>query len=195
MPRNISIYVPDALLQKMGRYDEVNWSEIARTAIEDYVADRERAYLQHYIPFAMGDAGNVPYRLRAVIRKHPNDVLFTLNINNQSENDLIIDRISYNIELMNEEKDNLYLRKGHILERRYFEKGSKDSFHVILKFDEELWSVLDETVHWDFSGTIHYFSKKGFLTSRFWAEQDSDGTFPVLEVSDLDDASAEETVG
>ena len=195
MPRNISIYVPDALLLKMERYQEVNWSEIARTAIEDYVSDRERAYLHSYIPFEMGDAGNVSYRLRAVIQKHPDDILFTLNIHNQSENDLIIDRIRYNIDLMNEEKDNLYLKKGHILKRRYFKKGSKDRFHVILNIDEELESVLDETVHWDFSGTINYISKKGFLTSRFWAEQDSDETFPVLKVSDLDDASAEETVG
>jgi len=195
MPKNISIYVPDALLLKMERYQEVNWSEIARTAIEDYVSDRERAYLHNYIPFEMGDAGNVSYRLRAVIRKHPDDILFMLHIHNQSENDLIIDRITYDIILENEEKDSHYYTNGYILKRRGFSKGSEASFPVMLQIDEKLESLLDGITYWDFSGTIHYFSKKGFLNSRFWPRKGPEGKLPVLDVSEIDDASAEETVG
>lgn len=42
MPKSISIYIPDALTQKMDELSEVNWSEIGRVAIEDYIAGRRR---------------------------------------------------------------------------------------------------------------------------------------------------------
>jgi len=194
MPRNISIYVPDTLLKKMKQYQEVNWSEIARTAIEDYVSDRERAYLHNYIPFEMGDAGNIPYRLRAVLRKNSNDILFMLHIRNQSEDDLIIDRITYDIIVENEEKDIYYFTNGYILKRRGFAKGSEASFPVILQIDEKLETIINEKSFWDFSGTIYYFSKKGFLNSRFWPGQDPEGKLPELEIYRIDDVSAEETI-
>jgi len=193
MPRNISIYVPDALLKKMERYQEVNWSEIARTAIEDYVSDRERAYLHNYIPFEMGDVRDIQYRLRAVIRRHSYDILFMLHIKNQSENDLIIDRITYDIIVENEEKNNYYFMEGYILKRRGFAKGTEASFPVILKIDEKLETILLEKSYWDFSGTIHYISKKGFLNSRFWPEKGPEGELPELKTSEFDDSSAEAT--
>ena len=42
MPKSISIYIPDALAEKMDELSEVNWSEIGRVAIEDYINGRRR---------------------------------------------------------------------------------------------------------------------------------------------------------
>ena len=42
MPKSISIYIPDLLVEKMDTLPEVNWSEICRVAIEDYVTGRRR---------------------------------------------------------------------------------------------------------------------------------------------------------
>ena len=42
MPKSISIYIPDHLVQKMDELSEVNWSEIGRVAIEDYINGRRR---------------------------------------------------------------------------------------------------------------------------------------------------------
>ena len=41
MPRNISVYISDELDQKMKEFGEVNWSEIARQGIQDYIEGRE----------------------------------------------------------------------------------------------------------------------------------------------------------
>lgn len=42
MGKNITIYVTDELLEKMNRFEEVNWSEIARKGIENYVDGRKK---------------------------------------------------------------------------------------------------------------------------------------------------------
>jgi len=42
MPKSISIYIPDSLAELMNEYSEVNWSEIGRIAIEDYLNGRRR---------------------------------------------------------------------------------------------------------------------------------------------------------
>lgn len=42
MPKSISIYIPDELVRKMEQFSEVNWSEIGRHAIEDYILGRRR---------------------------------------------------------------------------------------------------------------------------------------------------------
>lgn len=40
MGKNISIYISDELAEKMENLSEVNWSEVARKGIEDYVETR-----------------------------------------------------------------------------------------------------------------------------------------------------------
>jgi len=42
MPKSISIYLPDQLVEKMDELREVNWSEIARQSIEEYITKRKR---------------------------------------------------------------------------------------------------------------------------------------------------------
>jgi hypothetical protein len=41
MPKNITIYLPDKTAKEMKKYHEVNWSEICRNAILDYLKTRE----------------------------------------------------------------------------------------------------------------------------------------------------------
>jgi len=41
MPKNITIYLPDKTAKEMKKYQEVNWSEICRSAILDYLKTRE----------------------------------------------------------------------------------------------------------------------------------------------------------
>ena len=42
MPKSISIYIPDHLAEQMETFSEVNWSEISRISIEDYINGRRR---------------------------------------------------------------------------------------------------------------------------------------------------------
>jgi len=37
MPKNVTIYIPDEIAEKMAQYPEVNWSEVCRRAITEYV--------------------------------------------------------------------------------------------------------------------------------------------------------------
>ena len=41
MPRNITVYISDELTDRMKKRTEVNWSEIARQGIENYLTGRE----------------------------------------------------------------------------------------------------------------------------------------------------------
>ncbi len=40
MGRNITIYLPDDVVQLMEKFKEVNWSEVSRKAIMDYISTR-----------------------------------------------------------------------------------------------------------------------------------------------------------
>jgi len=40
MPKNVTIYLSDEIAGKMEKYQEVNWSEICRTAVTDYIDTR-----------------------------------------------------------------------------------------------------------------------------------------------------------
>ena len=42
MGKNVTIYLPDEVAEKMEKFPEVNWSEICRQAILDYVETRSR---------------------------------------------------------------------------------------------------------------------------------------------------------
>jgi len=43
MSKNMSIYIPAELAEKMNDFAEVNWSEIVRVSIEDYVLNRHKS--------------------------------------------------------------------------------------------------------------------------------------------------------
>lgn len=42
MGRNVTVYVPDDVAERMARFPEVNWSEVCRRAIVDYLGMREK---------------------------------------------------------------------------------------------------------------------------------------------------------
>lgn len=41
--KNVSVYIPDDLEEKLAAYPEINVSEICRRALEDYVKGRKRS--------------------------------------------------------------------------------------------------------------------------------------------------------
>jgi len=43
MSRSFTVRLPDYLFEKMKRYREVNWSEVVRKAIEDYIQQLEES--------------------------------------------------------------------------------------------------------------------------------------------------------
>jgi len=45
MGKNVTIYLPDDIAEKMEKFPEVNWSEICRKAIVDYVETRSQTDL------------------------------------------------------------------------------------------------------------------------------------------------------
>jgi hypothetical protein len=42
MPKNVTIYIPDEIAEKMENFPEVNWSEICRKAVIDYIDTRSQ---------------------------------------------------------------------------------------------------------------------------------------------------------
>lgn len=49
MGKNVTIYLPDETAQKMEKLSEVNWSEICRKAINDYIETRTQTDLSSII--------------------------------------------------------------------------------------------------------------------------------------------------
>jgi len=49
MGKNVTIYLPDEVAQKMDKLPEVNWSEICRNAITDYIETRTQTDLTSII--------------------------------------------------------------------------------------------------------------------------------------------------
>jgi hypothetical protein len=45
MPKNITLSIPDELASEMDKYKEVNWSAVARSAIEIYIKHRQKPEL------------------------------------------------------------------------------------------------------------------------------------------------------
>jgi hypothetical protein len=45
MGKNVTIYLPDDVAEKMGKFPEVNWSEICRRAVLDYIQTRTQVDL------------------------------------------------------------------------------------------------------------------------------------------------------
>jgi len=45
MGKNVTVYLPDEIAEKMEKFPEVNWSEICRKAITDYVETRSQVDL------------------------------------------------------------------------------------------------------------------------------------------------------
>jgi len=41
MVRNLTVRLDDKTAKEMGKYPEVNWSEVARKAVKKYIANRE----------------------------------------------------------------------------------------------------------------------------------------------------------
>ena len=57
MPKNVTISLPDELGEAMSKLPEVNWSAVARDAIENYVKMRERPDLAEVVGKLVKDRG------------------------------------------------------------------------------------------------------------------------------------------
>lgn len=98
MPKSVSIYVPDELVGKMEKLPEVNWSEIARQSIEDYIEKRGRAAddkLQMIEISGSDKQISCKIEPRWIIPKK--EVWVAFYIENQIGYDLILDRIHYEV--------------------------------------------------------------------------------------------------
>lgn len=54
MPKNVTIYIPEEIAEKMEKYPEVNWSEVCRRAVTDYMTSR-----------SLDDLGQIAEKLKA----------------------------------------------------------------------------------------------------------------------------------
>jgi hypothetical protein len=54
MPKNVTIYIPEEIAEKMEKYQEVNWSEVCRRAVTDYMTTR-----------SLDDLGQIAEKLKA----------------------------------------------------------------------------------------------------------------------------------
>ena len=71
MARNLTIKLDDETAQKMEKYSEVNWSEVARKAINNYIVDRD-AQVRHEAALKAHDTRRIKKRVRhdAAIKAH-----------------------------------------------------------------------------------------------------------------------------
>lgn len=73
MPKNVTIYIPEEIAEKMEKYPEVNWSEVCRRAVTDYMATR-----------SLDDLGQIAEKLKAEGKEeHNKGQLFFLEVAKQ----------------------------------------------------------------------------------------------------------------
>ncbi len=167
MPKSISIYIPDELADRMGKLPEVNWSEIARQCIENYIEQRkpteeEKLHIRLLEPRQI--------RCTPLPRFFPKTQEFDIvyRIENQSEEDLILDRLLYEIRVMQENgRTAIGIIRGLNLEKTEINKGSGFSMLEKPSVPKELLQKMIETasssgnIEMRFSGTIYFDSRKG----------------------------------
>ncbi len=64
MTRNITIRLDEKTKKEMGKYPEVNWSEVARKAINEYIASIEASKRYDVAVKSHETRGNIVRRLR-----------------------------------------------------------------------------------------------------------------------------------
>ena len=73
MPKNVTIYIPEEIAEKMEKYPEVNWSEVCRRAVTDYMTTR-----------SLDDLGQIAEKLKAEGKEeHNKGQLFFLEVAKQ----------------------------------------------------------------------------------------------------------------
>lgn len=150
--KNISIYVPDDLAEKMERFPEVNWSEIARRGIEDYVKGRKRReqmlrtldelhfrleevrrlrddlmHRRKTIPAHIKETEEIKVitRLHSIISAESPQARLDFRISNREYgSDVILDRLLYKLEILVEGRSIMKV-SGNYLEKKevFFGKG------------------------------------------------------------------------
>lgn len=141
MPKNITIYIPDSLVREMDELPEVNWSEVARNAIELYVKERKQGQilieeleaqldqfqvLNKQIENFMQQSNKtniiyneVPVHSYVRLDERKNKIKVMFNIENKTNKNYILDRIIYSITIRyRKEKTNTFEKiEGFYLER------------------------------------------------------------------------------
>jgi len=73
MSKNVTIYIPEEIAEKMDNYPEVNWSEVCRRAVTDYMTTR-----------SLDDLGQIAEKLKAEGKEeHNKGQLFFLEVAKQ----------------------------------------------------------------------------------------------------------------
>jgi len=111
---NVTISVPEELKVEMDKLSEVNWSEIGRKAISEYIAQRKNPH-----PSIGLDLRDVRMEMY-----HPSGyptLTLILNIHNKMNINITVDRILYNIRLRSPKTSQEFrVGSGFDLNRRVF---------------------------------------------------------------------------
>jgi hypothetical protein len=141
---NVTISVPDELKAEMDKLSEVNWSEISRKAISEYIAQRKNPHPT--ISLDLREA-----RLEMYYPYGQPSIMLTLNIHNKMAIKLTIDRILFNVRFRtNQESREFRVGLGFDLNRRALEPNSISN--TVLSLPLFKWKL--EELEGNFSSTF-----------------------------------------
>jgi hypothetical protein len=174
MPKSISVYVPDDLVEKMDKLPEVNWSEIARQSIEEYI--EKRGGVQEKKLQIIGTT-EIQYRIvpRWIAPLKYLSIMFYLE--NPMGFDLILDRIIYTIKL--EELEPAFQRppiahfEDAYLEKKMLINGGKIEFLIVPVLPAQMIEkILEEAtkgkpLEFKLNGKMFFDSPKGVVENWF----------------------------
>lgn len=195
MPKSISIYIPDELIEKMDEFPEVNWSEIARQAIENYISRRRRydevgsqverhlkeaEYLTYRLqnaletgslrPIQISRSDQISCESKLRFRKSDQDLDIVFYLQNLSEDDVVLDRIAYAIELTAQDGSVVEAFTGGYLRRMILRRGQQFSCVEKLRASVETLQKLGQMaskneadIKWELLGEVFFDSRKGFV--------------------------------
>ena len=169
LPKSISIYIPDELVKKMEEFSEVNWSEISRHAIEDYISGRRRyekmgseleRTLNEYKfnisklgeledkksrPIQIIFSEDIKFELKITPSQGTPKISAAFSIENNTEEYIILDRVLYNVRIEIQNPPYWEKMQGSYLKKRKLQSAERMSVRQDLDISFDIYSRLSET--------------------------------------------------
>jgi hypothetical protein len=165
MKTNVMIRIDEETVQK-AKALELNISKICEEALENQVKEE----LQ---PYGLIQSQQIIFDAELYYHESTR-LLVVFNVTNASEENVILDRITYSVDLGGPADTSFYSFTGAMLRRRTIEKGTKEKF---IDDPQEGLDLVDEMkkksvdiekdVKWVITPSLYANSKRGILQGQF----------------------------
>ena len=165
MKTNVMIRIDEETVQK-AKALELNISKICEEALENQVKEEMQ-------PYGLIQSQQIIFDAELYYHESTR-LLVVFNVTNASEENVILDRITYSVDLADPANTPFYSFNGAMLRRRTIEKGTKEKFiddpreGLDLVDDLKKKSVdIEKDVKWIITPSLYANSKRGILQGQF----------------------------